>query len=401
MIDGLAVQHRSRAARVVRDHAADGRAARGGDVGREAQAVRLQLRVQLVEHDARLDARPALGDVHLEDAVEVLRGVDDEAGADRLAGLRRAAAARRDRDAVAAGDLDRPDDVLARARDDDAERLDLIDAGVGGIERARDGIESDFAFDRALKVEPESVGHPARNISTGSGRYCLSYTCTLSTLPPAAFVPLAAVVSVFPLAGRAVGRSLDGDSFVVRRSGDGSVHVTLKPLPAVAITTVELLGAVPALYLPLARLSFQVPTPPLRKGWTMIRTGSGDATTTDFEGNGRTDDLGRGNPATSMTGAAAVRCSSRMLVRCGASASASSCWYWSARRAPRRPSRSRLSRHYPARGDRYGSGPRPRPRGSHPKRASAVERRRRRRRSLTRSRVNRSATAVALQSAQR
>ena len=39
----------------------------------------LQLRVQLVEHDARLDPRPALGDVHLEDAVEVLRGVELEA----------------------------------------------------------------------------------------------------------------------------------------------------------------------------------------------------------------------------------------------------------------------------------------------------------------------------------
>ena len=101
----------------------------------------LQLRVQLVEHDARLDARPALGGVHLEDAVEVLRGVELEAGADRLPGLRRAAAARGDRDTVATGDLDRADHVVPRARDDDAERLDLIDAGVGGVEGAGDGIE--------------------------------------------------------------------------------------------------------------------------------------------------------------------------------------------------------------------------------------------------------------------
>ena len=42
VIDRLAVHHRPRAAGVVRDHPADGRAARGGDVGREAQAVRLQ-----------------------------------------------------------------------------------------------------------------------------------------------------------------------------------------------------------------------------------------------------------------------------------------------------------------------------------------------------------------------
>ena len=62
-----------------------------------------ELRVQLVEHDARLDARPALRDVHFEHAVEVLRRVDLKAGADRLAGLRRAAAAHRQRTAEACG----------------------------------------------------------------------------------------------------------------------------------------------------------------------------------------------------------------------------------------------------------------------------------------------------------
>ena len=40
VIDRLAVEDRPRAARVVRDHAADGGAAGGGDVGREAEAVR-------------------------------------------------------------------------------------------------------------------------------------------------------------------------------------------------------------------------------------------------------------------------------------------------------------------------------------------------------------------------
>ena len=62
--------------------------------------------VQLVEDDARLDARPALGGVHLEQAVEVLRRVDLQAGADRLARLRRAAAAHRERAAELAADLD-------------------------------------------------------------------------------------------------------------------------------------------------------------------------------------------------------------------------------------------------------------------------------------------------------
>ena len=48
--------------------------------------------------------------------------------------------------------VERAENVLAVSRDDDAQRLDLIDAGVGGIERARDGIEADFAFDAALRA---------------------------------------------------------------------------------------------------------------------------------------------------------------------------------------------------------------------------------------------------------
>ena len=62
----------------------------------------LELRVQLVEDDAGLDARPALFDVQLQDAVEILRRVDDDAGADGLAGLRRAAAPQRERAAMLA-----------------------------------------------------------------------------------------------------------------------------------------------------------------------------------------------------------------------------------------------------------------------------------------------------------
>ena len=52
VIDSLAVQNGSSAAGVVGHHAADGGAARGGDIRREAHAVRLQLCIQFVEDDA-------------------------------------------------------------------------------------------------------------------------------------------------------------------------------------------------------------------------------------------------------------------------------------------------------------------------------------------------------------
>ena len=107
------------------------------------------MRVQVVEHDAGFDPRPALVGVDLEHPVQVLRGVEHEPGADRLAGLRGAAAARRDRDAVLGGDRDGADHRLGGLGNDDAQRLDLVDAGVGGVKRARDRVEADLAVDSA------------------------------------------------------------------------------------------------------------------------------------------------------------------------------------------------------------------------------------------------------------
>ena len=198
VIDRLAVQDRAGAARVVRDHAADGGAAGRRDVGREPQPVRPQLRVQVVEDDARLDPRRAIGQADVDDLVEVLRGVELQSRADRLARLRRAAPARGDRAGVTRRDLDGTDDVFAGARHHDAERFDLVDAGVGGIERPRHAIESNLALDLILKIEPETLGRPARRLATQTGVYCLSYTWTLSTLAPAAFVPVLVTVMVFP-----------------------------------------------------------------------------------------------------------------------------------------------------------------------------------------------------------
>jgi hypothetical protein len=64
---------------------------------------------------------------------------------------------------VAPGDLDHANDVLARSRDDEAERLDLIDARVGGVERTRDPIEPDLARDRLLEIALKGGGVQAGN----------------------------------------------------------------------------------------------------------------------------------------------------------------------------------------------------------------------------------------------
>jgi hypothetical protein len=131
VINRLAVENRARTARVIAHHAAHGGAARCGNIRCEPQVVGLQLRVQLVEHDSGLDAGPALFDIQFEDAVEVLRGIDDNPCADRLSALRRATATHRDRTPVRGADAHDLDEILARTRKDDALGIDVIDAGVG------------------------------------------------------------------------------------------------------------------------------------------------------------------------------------------------------------------------------------------------------------------------------
>ena len=159
VVDRLAVQHRARAARVVADHAADGGPVGGRDVGGEAQPVRREMRVQLVEHDAGLDARPPLGRVDLQHPVEEPGGIELQPRADGLTRLRSAAPAGGDRHPVPAGDLDGAQHVVAVADDHHPGRFDLIDAGVGGVQDATDPVEAHLAVDGRLQIALQAVAH--------------------------------------------------------------------------------------------------------------------------------------------------------------------------------------------------------------------------------------------------
>jgi hypothetical protein len=122
----------------------------------------LNAAVQLVENDPRFNPYPAFSDVQFEDSVEVFRRVELNAGANRLACLRCATAARGNRCAVLSRGVDRRHHIRPRFRNDDAERFDLINAGVGRIERTRYAIEPDFALDLALEVPLEALTHALR-----------------------------------------------------------------------------------------------------------------------------------------------------------------------------------------------------------------------------------------------
>jgi len=122
VIDGLAMNDRMRAGGIVGDHAADGCPARGGNVRREMQAVRLHVLIEVIEYAAGFDADPLLVNVDFEHAIEVAGKIENDARSNRLPGLRRAAAPRRDRHAKMPADLERRTHIVGRFRDDDAER---------------------------------------------------------------------------------------------------------------------------------------------------------------------------------------------------------------------------------------------------------------------------------------
>ena len=145
VVDHLAVGERAGAAGVVAGHAAEGAAAGGGGLHREEQAVRAQPGVEALEHHARPDLGGQGVGVERDEAVEVPAEVEDEAGADRLAVLRGAAAAGDHRNVVLGGDRERRRHVVGVAGKGDGERHDLVDRGVGGVAAPAEGVGGDAA----------------------------------------------------------------------------------------------------------------------------------------------------------------------------------------------------------------------------------------------------------------
>ncbi len=138
--------HRVDAAGVVPDHPAEGAACvrRGVRAVREAVAV-LGLVPEMVEDEAGLDAGELALGVDLDDLVQVLAEVDEDGHVAALAGQAGSAAAREDRSAVLAAGGHRRDDIVDRARDDDADGHVAVVGAVGRVHRAGSGVETDFS----------------------------------------------------------------------------------------------------------------------------------------------------------------------------------------------------------------------------------------------------------------
>ena len=125
---------------------------------REAQAKSAKLRYLLhvlAEHHAWLDRDGTVGDVNFNDFVQIFRTVDDQGGTDRLAALRCARAARQYRHAFVSGNLDRRSRRLFVLRNDNADRIELVDGSIGSVAAARKRIKQDFALDMRMQFRCE------------------------------------------------------------------------------------------------------------------------------------------------------------------------------------------------------------------------------------------------------
>src|SRR5207237_8008235 len=78
MIGSGAVDRNARTGRIICDHAADGGARAGRDVGAETKSVRIKKRIQLIEHNTGADADAAIVDVEVVDLAIVARDIDDQ-----------------------------------------------------------------------------------------------------------------------------------------------------------------------------------------------------------------------------------------------------------------------------------------------------------------------------------
>jgi hypothetical protein len=120
IVASQAIFHRAHATGAIRYHSAKRGHVRAARRRREKEALRAQLSVQLVIHDARLDAHLQILRAHLQNAIPFVHGEDDAAtGGDGVALQAGAAAPGHHRHAMLGGPPQHGADLLGALRPDD------------------------------------------------------------------------------------------------------------------------------------------------------------------------------------------------------------------------------------------------------------------------------------------
>ena len=111
----------------------------------------MQVLVELFLDDARFDPCPTFLGVYFQNAIQVLRVVDDDGVTDRLASETGPSAPRQDGDAEFGGDLGSRQYIFKISGDDYADRVYFVDACVSAVEEARCRIETHLADNSFLQ----------------------------------------------------------------------------------------------------------------------------------------------------------------------------------------------------------------------------------------------------------
>ena len=158
VVHHVAVGDAAAAAGVVAGHAAQRGLGAGRHIDRVPQAVRLEVGIEMVEHDAGFDLDRHRLEVQIEHRTQVLAGVDHQRRAGGLPTLRAAAAARQQRHFQVTGDRHRGDDIGRAARHEHAHRHDLVDRRIGGVAPARRRVEHHLTLGFARQAQRQVGG---------------------------------------------------------------------------------------------------------------------------------------------------------------------------------------------------------------------------------------------------
>ncbi len=158
MVSGHAIQDGMRAGGIVADHAAQRGAFRGGRVGAEDQTMFSGSSIERGKNEARFHGGGAGLGVNVHQFVEPARAIQDQGFTNSLPGQRRTGAARQERYLVFGRQFDSSVQVVLGFREGNAERLDLVDGGVGAVENTAGRVEADLARKMFAQVGDEIRG---------------------------------------------------------------------------------------------------------------------------------------------------------------------------------------------------------------------------------------------------
>jgi hypothetical protein len=121
--------------------------------------VRIEKRIELIEHDTGADADAAILDVEIVDLAIVAREIDDQSFANRVPDQAGAGAARCDGNVILGGGFDNGARFLRAGWEGDTEGLDLLNRSVGGVKLAGEIVEAHIAAGSADSVLSGGTGH--------------------------------------------------------------------------------------------------------------------------------------------------------------------------------------------------------------------------------------------------